>query len=157
MISTLFGICVNNHVMAFSVIYTRLSHLFLVVPLHSYVITYGVMPVYWQWLNRISPTTWIIYGLVAGVGGRCGWQVCGAGVGGRCGWVSAPHSPAFPYHNQLSRRSISSCIVYRHFPTPFSPHPSADQLGFRQQDVTGIPGATTTPSVSSFLERCGGN
>lgn len=21
------------------------------------------MPVYWQWMNRLSPTTWILYGL----------------------------------------------------------------------------------------------
>jgi len=31
---------------------------------NGYVITYEAMPIYWKWMNRISPTTWIIYGLV---------------------------------------------------------------------------------------------
>ena len=36
------------------------SHLLSHPACTGYVITYETMPVYWQWMNRISPTTWII-------------------------------------------------------------------------------------------------
>jgi ABC-type multidrug transport system permease subunit len=29
----------------------------------GFVITYPTMPDYWKWLNRISPSTWLVYGL----------------------------------------------------------------------------------------------
>jgi hypothetical protein len=31
----------------------------------GFIMPYPTMPVYWQWLNRISPTTWMLYGLGA--------------------------------------------------------------------------------------------
>ena len=32
---------------------------------NGYLIPYSQIPIYWQWLNRIAPATWIIYGLGA--------------------------------------------------------------------------------------------
>ena len=55
----------------------------------GYVITYETMPVYWQWMNRISPTTWIIYVSGAGGGGRVeggeAGRACPTGGGGQGG------------------------------------------------------------------------
>ena len=31
---------------------------------NGYVIVYTAIPVYWKWMNRISPTTWMLYGVV---------------------------------------------------------------------------------------------
>lgn len=30
---------------------------------NGFVLAYPSMPTYWQWLNRIVPTTWVLYGL----------------------------------------------------------------------------------------------
>lgn len=30
---------------------------------NGFVITYPAIPVYWQWINRAVPTTWVLYGL----------------------------------------------------------------------------------------------
>jgi ABC-type multidrug transport system ATPase subunit/ABC-type multidrug transport system permease subunit len=30
---------------------------------NGFLVPYSQIPVYWQWMNRISPTTWVIYGL----------------------------------------------------------------------------------------------
>ncbi|KXZ56523.1 hypothetical protein GPECTOR_1g47 [Gonium pectorale] len=32
---------------------------------NGFVITYPVMPIYYKWANRLSPTTWVLYGLGA--------------------------------------------------------------------------------------------
>jgi hypothetical protein len=31
--------------------------------LNGYIIPYSQIPIYWKWMNRISPPTWILYGL----------------------------------------------------------------------------------------------
>ncbi|GAX75668.1 hypothetical protein CEUSTIGMA_g3111.t1 [Chlamydomonas eustigma] len=59
---------------------------------NGYVISYNDMPVYWKWLNRIAPTTWIIYGQVV------------------------------------------------------------NQLGYRTELVSGIPGTDVMPTVSYYME-----
>jgi hypothetical protein len=30
---------------------------------NGFVIAYPAMPSYWRWLNRVVPTTWVLYGL----------------------------------------------------------------------------------------------
>lgn len=30
---------------------------------NGFVITYPAMPVWWRWMNRVVPTTWVLYGL----------------------------------------------------------------------------------------------
>ncbi|GAX73712.1 hypothetical protein CEUSTIGMA_g1165.t1 [Chlamydomonas eustigma] len=57
----------------------------------GYVVAYSAIPVYWQWMNRISPNNWVIYGLIV------------------------------------------------------------DQLGFRNELVSGLPGAAQAPTISAFL------
>lgn len=29
----------------------------------GFVITYPSMPIWWKWMNRFAPTTWILYGM----------------------------------------------------------------------------------------------
>ncbi len=37
---------------------------------NGFVINFPAMPVYWKWLNRVVPTTWMLYGLASSQLGR---------------------------------------------------------------------------------------
>ena len=41
------------------------SYFLLPLNVHAIACSYESIPDYWKWMNRISPTTWIIYGLVS--------------------------------------------------------------------------------------------
>ena len=48
---------------------------------NGYIITYPAIPIYWKWFNRISPDTWVIYGVVIDqLGGRTDVTVSGLAV-----------------------------------------------------------------------------
>ena len=42
---------------------------------NGFVISYPAMPVYWRWLNRLAPPTWMLYGLAASQLGNLGVDV----------------------------------------------------------------------------------
>lgn len=47
---------------------------------NGFVIAYPSMPPYWRWLNRLVPTTWVLYGLgVSQLGDVTGHMVQFAG------------------------------------------------------------------------------
>ncbi|EFN54472.1 hypothetical protein CHLNCDRAFT_135126 [Chlorella variabilis] len=50
-----------NQLMA-QLLTASLNQLWTIV--NGFLIPYPLIPVGWKWLNRISPTTWILYGLV---------------------------------------------------------------------------------------------
>jgi hypothetical protein len=48
---------------------------FLINIFNGFVISYPVMPIYWKWLNRLAPPTWMLYGLAASQLGNLGVDV----------------------------------------------------------------------------------
>jgi ABC-type multidrug transport system ATPase subunit/ABC-type multidrug transport system permease subunit len=82
----------------------------------GFMVPYPVMPAGWKWLNRISPTTWILYGLA-------GSQLCDrtdvtmTGFNGQPTTVSAFMESAFGYEQRMvwwcALIVFAFCLVFR--------------------------------------------
>ena len=59
-------------------------------PAAGFIISYSQIPVYYQWLNRITPTTWILYALTTSQ-------------------VRAP-KPSSPRARKLGFRTLNFCL-----------------------------------------------
>lgn len=76
---------------------------------NGFVISYPAMPHYWRWLNRVVPTTWVLYGLGAS---QLGDVSTGVQFAGRRMPVSKFVASLFGYHHDFRSAALGLVLGY---------------------------------------------